>query len=136
MRQYLQGLGCILSVATFVMVAALNNRLTGVQVPEGLLTVMILGLLVAIGYFYKRWNGPLFFAKDGKAWSRLWPFMLGVGTILGPAKLFLTGTFPIPGESPVVNALLLALSPVLAGISMVGPMLLGSLFWKREPTWL
>jgi hypothetical protein len=136
MRQYLQGLGCILAVVAFVLIAALINRLTGLHMPEAALTLIILGLLIAIGYVYKRWNGPLFFAKDGKAMSRLWPFLLGVGTVLGPAKLFLSGTFPIPGVIPLVNAALLALSPVLAGMSMIGPMIVGSVFWKREPTWL
>lgn len=62
---------------------------------EALDAVIPLGFgagLAALGYVYKRWNGPLIFADDGKAVARLIPFLLGVGTLVGPVTFF--GNYP------------------------------------------
>jgi hypothetical protein len=136
MKQYLQGLGCIVALILITGIATLAGRpfvsREGMEILIG--GVLILGA-ITLGYVYKRWNGPLMFAKDGKGIKRLFPFLLGLGTILGPVKLFL-GPFPVQDVIPLVNVLLLVASVPLSGMSALGPMLVGSLFYKREPTWL
>ncbi len=136
MKQYLQGLGCIAVLILVTGAAALAGR--PFVSPEGMEAliggVFLLGA-VSLGYVYKRWNGSLIFTKDGKGFTRLFPFLFGVGTILGPLKLFL-GPFPVPDVIPLINMLLLVLSVPLSGMSALGAMLVGSVFYKREPTWL
>ena len=136
MRQYLQGLLTTIAMIVAVLIADFLARLI---FNSAILTIVSVTSAVAclgtLGYLFKRWNGPLIFAPDGKSMSRLLPFLLGVGTVLGPIDL-IHASFPIPGVIPLANLALLALSIPLAGISAFGPMLVGSIFWKHEPTWL
>ena len=136
MKQYLQGLGCIGALVAFITGVAFATRSfmsrDGTEVLIG--SIFILGA-ISLGYIYKRWNGPLLLEKDQKAFARLVPFILGIGTILGPIKLFMS-PFPIPDVIPLVNLLMLVLCVPLSGMSVLGGMLIGSLFYKREPTWL
>lgn len=136
MKQYLQGLGCVAILIVVIVGAAFATRSVMSRDDTGFLIggLFIIGA-VSLGYIYKRWNGPLIFASDQKAVTRLIPFLLGIGTILGPIKLFL-GPFPIPDVIPLVNMLLLVISVPLSGMSVFGGMLIGSCFYKREPTWL
>jgi len=122
-------------LAAVLVVFLLFRLLFGSEVGGIVAAIGALAASGALGYFFKRWNGPLIFAADGKAMSRLWPFLFGVGMVLGPIKIS-QAQFPIPGISMLANLALLFLSVPLAGMSAMGPMLIGSIFWKREPTWL
>jgi hypothetical protein len=135
MKQYLQGLGCMLAVVVLIPVLGLASNVAGRRLPGEVVSVVVVGSFIAFGYLYKRWNGPLLQAEDGKGLLRLLRFCLGVGTVIGPLNLFLGDDFPVQGVIPLANAFLLVLSPI-SGLSIIGFMLLGSVFWKREPTWL
>lgn len=136
MKQFLQGAAC--TFALILIIAAVSVASRAVLDAEGLellITVMLFLGGGVMGYLCKRWNGPFLFGKDGKGTSRVFRFLLGVGIILGPVKLAL-GPFPIPDVIPLVNLLLIVLCVPLAGLSVFGPMLVGSWFYKEEPTWL
>ena len=126
----------MLAIFACVAVVALVNRFTDVCVSEAVLTIAIGVLMVAAGYWYTRWNGPPIFSADGQGPSRLALFLLGMGTLSGPLQLVMSDSFPIPGVIPLANASLLVLSPIFAAMSMIGPILLGSVFWRRDATWL
>ena len=136
MKQYIQGAACttLLILIVLTMVLAARTRLSARETGFAISLFFISGS-VFIGYIYKRWNGPLFFAEDGKSLIRLTPFLLGVGTVLGPTKLLLS-PISIPTSIPLVKIFLFVISIPLAGATILGAMLVGSLFHRRAPTWL
>lgn len=96
----------------------------------------IVGLFIIIawtlsGYFYRRLWGPMLFSEDGKAPHRLMYYVLGVGTIWGPFKLYAVG-FPIDDVIPAVNLILLILVIPLSGMSVIGALMLGGWFYKDK----
>ena len=123
MKLYLEGLGNGLAVICLVAVAALLSRHTAYL--EAVITLTFLILAVASGFVYKKRHGPLVWAPDGKGFGRLFQFLLGFGTLLGPLKLAVNG-FPIQEVIPAVNLGLLIASVPLSGLSLAGPFFIGS----------
>jgi len=78
---------------------------------------------------YKKNIGPLVFSDDGKAVNRLFKYIFGVGMVWGPAKLFLAG-FPISEANPIFNIGLVLLSVPMAGMSVIGALLIGGMFYR------
>ncbi|MES1947883.1 hypothetical protein C84B14_11052 [Salinisphaera sp. C84B14] len=81
------------------------------------------------GYVYRVKNGPLIYADDGVeiAVKCLAFFVLGCGAILGPFKTLIIGNV-FGGFSFFVALAVVAISVPLSGMSVLGAMLVGSLF--------
>jgi len=84
--------------------------------------------MIAMGFLYRRWNGPLVFTRDGPSFAGLSRFALGGGVILGPLKVASATAEGAPVPIGLAIALLLV-SPLFAAASLVGPMLFGSWFF-------
>jgi hypothetical protein len=88
---------------------------------------------VVVGYLYRRWNGPLFDASDRGGPGRLLRFILGAGTVLGLARM-LGSESPLQDATPLVAIGTLLLSVPISGMGFIGPMFIGSLFYREPPS--
>ena len=89
-----------------------------------------------VGYFYKKRYGGFFYAVffSGNATeylTKLFQFVMGVGLIWTPVKLYQVG-FPIPDVHPLFNTALLLLSVPIAGMPVVAGLVIGGLFCKDK----
>lgn len=89
----------------------------------------IFGTLL-VGYLYRRWNGPMFSAPDRGGLGRLVRFILGAGTLPGLARI-LGSDSPLEDATSLVGLSKLLLSVPLSGMGVIGPMFIGSLFYRE-----
>ena len=123
MKLYLEGLVNGVAAILAAALVALAFRGSSHVGDIALIAFMVLG--VASGYIYRRRYGPMVWSADGLGVKRIARFLLGFGTLLGPAKLWLGG-FPDSHLNAFVNLGLLAISVPLAGFSMAGLFFAGS----------
>lgn len=129
MRYFRQGLLSILSIlaVAFATFSVMRWLFTPAIADFASYVVAVAGM-TAMGFLYRQWNGPLLFTRDGVSHVALFRFALGAGVILGPLKV--AGALSEGGPLSVVLVIvLLLMSPVLAGLSVIGPMIVGSWFF-------
>jgi len=120
--------GVIVLAIAFVA-GLIANQIGGEQWAEIIIGLSVLIAWGIVGYLYRKKIGPMFFSEDGKAVIRLMKFGIGVGVVWGPAKLYLSN-FPVPDVLPIWNLLLAILAIPLAGLSVVGVLVIGGWFYR------
>lgn len=129
MRYFRQGLVSVLSILAMAFAIYGIMRLGfATEIAEFTFHVAGVSGMMAMGFMYRRWNGPLVFTSEGVSVGRLSRFALGGGVILGPLNMAGAIAEGAPLPSAIAIALLLV-SPLLAAASLVGPMLFGSWFF-------
>jgi len=125
MRYFRQGLvsGLTILVTVFAISAVMRSIATAAIAQFASLIVGV-GGMVAMGFLYRRWNGPLIFTNGGMSFGPIFRFTLGVGVILG---LFRVASAIAAGRPlPIPMAIIALLLSPLSGIGLIGPMSLGS----------
>ena len=128
---FAQGLkhgGYVIAITLLAVVISLSmeNR----EISEAVVGTTVIVSWLVVGYFFKKYHGSLFsIILDAKRVKGLLHYLLGVGVIWGPAKLFVS-EFPIPDINPIINFVLVILSVPLAGMSVIGALIFGGIFYR------
>lgn len=101
MRYFRQGLLSILGIlaTAFAVYGGMRVAFTTAVADAAFYLVAVAGMM-AMGFMYRRWNGPLIFTRDGISVGSLSRFALGGGVVLGPLNV--SSAFAEGGPIPVV----------------------------------
>lgn len=119
----------------YTFIATVAAIMIAMQFKNDDITKLIIGITVIVswllvGFFFKKNYGSLLsIATDAKRIKGIWYYILGVGLLWGPAKLFITD-YPIPESSLLINIALALVSVPLAGASVIGALLIGGIFYR------
>ncbi len=117
-------------IAITLVAVAISLSLEHRRISEALVGATVIVSWLVVGYFFKKDHGSLFsIILESKKVKGLWHYLLGAGVIWGPAKLFIS-EFPIPDINPFINFVLVILSVPLAGMSVIGVLIFGGMFYR------
>ena len=124
-----QGLLVLLVVAIATLVAKLSHNKSVVELT---IAIAIYAGWIVAGYLYKRKHGSIWILslkEDKNAAHNLYRYVLGIGLVWGPVKLFLGGILS-QDIHPLLKLGLFLLSVPMAGMSVYVLLLIGGFFYK------
>ena len=118
----------VLTLLAFAISIPFKNK----EVLEWLVGSTVILSWLGIGYHYKKHYGSLFLNfMDAEKQKGILYYLLGIGLIWGPAKLF-SSEFPITDINPIINLILLVISVPLSALSIVGALFMGGFFYRAK----
>ncbi|MDH5447100.1 MAG: hypothetical protein OEY52_16245 [Gammaproteobacteria bacterium] len=117
-------------LAITLMALVFSLPLKSHETSELIVGITVIVSWLVVGYFFKKHHGSVFsIFTDAKKLRGIWYYIIGAGIIWGPVKLF-SSEFPIPDVNPIVNIALIVVSVPLAGMSVIGALIIGGIFYR------
>ena len=117
----------VVALATLLSTLFKNNEVVAITIN----TSTIISWLI-VGYFYKKKYGSFFtFLPAQKKSGNVYGYIIGIGVIWGPAKLFIAG-YPIDNVPIIINILLGLIAIPFSGVAVIGAIIVGGWFYKGK----